>query len=300
MATPYDHILIAGPTASGKSALALLLADATGFAIVNADALQVYDAWSVLSARPGAEDVRRHPHHLYGYVPPTCRYSVGAWLRALEPLLAEPLIIVGGTGLYLSALTRGLAEIPEVPPQIRAEGDAMRGDADVLRAYVAAHDPVLWRRIDRDNPARLQRAFEVHRATGRPLSTWQAETPPPLLPPDRALSLRLDADPAWLAERIETRFDQMIAAGALEEVRASMEWWDVTLPASRALGAPELMAYLSHEISLEEAISQAKTATRQFAKRQRTWFRSNMSTWRGLKAETLSNPNTLKDILSNA
>lgn len=270
-------VLIAGPTASGKSGLALRLAEAAGGVIVNADALQVYGNWRVLTARPGPADLVRAPHALYGHVGPHDGYSAGHWLRDVAPLLqgaARP-IIVGGTGLYFSALTSGLAEIPPTPPDIRAEADGLSLDA--LRADL---DPRTAARIDLANRARVQRAWEVARATGRGLADWQDDTPPPLLPPEACTALVLQADKEWLTPRIARRFDAMLQAGALDEVRANLADWDPALPSMKAIGAPELVAHLRGEIPIERAREEAIIATRQYAKRQRTWFRSRMAGWR--------------------
>jgi len=275
-------VLIAGPTASGKSALALAIAETGGGVIVNADALQVYDGWRVLTARPTAEEVARARHVLYGHVPFEAEYSVGDWLRAVTPWLAggERPIIVGGTGLYFRALTEGLAEIPPTPPEIRAEAEAQAPAA--LLADLARSDPALVARMDTQNPARLRRAWEVLRATGRPLSVWQDETAPPALPLTDCLALLLDADRDWLAARIATRFDKMLALGALDEARANLPRWERAGGARKAIGAPELVAHLRGEMSLEAARQAAITASRQYAKRQRTWFRARMQGWTAL------------------
>jgi len=270
-------VLIAGPTASGKSGLALRLAEAAGGVIVNADALQVYGNWRVLTARPGSADIARAPHALYGHVGPHDSYSAGHWLREVAPLLqgsARP-IIVGGTGLYFSALTTGLAEIPATPPDIRAEADRLSLDA--LRADL---DPRTAARIDLANRARVQRAWEVGRTTGRGLADWQDDTPPPLLPPEACTALVLQSDKEWLTPRIARRFDAMLEAGALDEVRANLPDWDPALPSMKAIGAPELVAHLRGDIPIEQAREEAIIATRQYAKRQRTWFRSRMADWR--------------------
>ncbi len=298
------HILIAGPTASGKSALALHLAEKTGALIVNTDALQVYACWQILTARPPAEDLARADHALYGHVVYEAAYSVGDWLRECAALVAENrrLIFVGGTGLYFRALTQGLADIPATPPEIRAEGDAMlaaNGPAP-FRAYLAKHDPALYARMDQNNPARLQRAWEVHQATGRPLSTWQGETGPALVDETNSKKLVLTSDPNWLRERIDARFDDMVNAGAMEECRAVLPDWQPALPASRALGAREFMAVLRGEKALEDAIAEAKIATHQYAKRQRTWFRSNMCGWHQVESEKLAMKDELKRITSMA
>ena len=273
-------VLIAGPTASGKSALAMALAARDGRTIVNADALQVHGCWRVLTARPSAEDEAALPHALYGHVGRDEPWSVGHWLRAVQPLLDRPLVIVGGTGLYFMALTEGLARIPEIPPAIRAEADALRA-ADPA-AMAAALDARTAARIDLANPARVQRAWEVLRATGRGLADWQAETGAPALPRTRAEAVVLQPEVAWLNARIDVRFDAMMAGGALDEVRAELPFWDPARPAARAIGAAELREHLLGRAPLGDAVAAAKLASRQYAKRQRTWFRSRMGGWRGL------------------
>ncbi|MCM2562455.1 tRNA (adenosine(37)-N6)-dimethylallyltransferase MiaA [Lutimaribacter sp. EGI FJ00015] len=286
---PDDRpVLIAGPTASGKSALALRIAEAGGGVIVNADAIQVFACWRVLTARPGPEDLARAPHALYGHVPCDFAYSVGHWLREVADIVhqgARP-IIVGGTGLYFRALTEGLADIPATPPEIRAEADALMRDRGVP-ALLAALDPDTAARIDRQNPMRVQRAWEVQRNTGRGLASWQDDTPPPLLPLDRATPLLVEAGKEWLNARIARRFDAMLAQGALDEARALLPRWDPALPAAKAIGAPELVAHLRGELSLDEAREAATIATRQFAKRQRTWFRARMGGWTRIAAQNL-------------
>lgn len=279
---PYENIVIAGPTASGKSALAVALAERFGGAVVNADALQVYDCWRILTARPDDADLARAPHHLYGHIPADATYSVGHWLREVAevPRPEGPLIFTGGTGLYLSALTRGLAEIPPIPPTIRAEGDRLRaGGLEAFRTYLATHDPVLYQRVDRANGMRLQRAWEVHRTTGTALSDWQRNQPKALIPNDTTLHVVLFFDPSVLAERIALRFRRMVQAGVLDEVAAQRSGWDPTLPSSRALGAAPLLEHLEGRLTLQEAEEQAVVSSRQYAKRQRTWFRSNMPDW---------------------
>ena len=273
-------VLIAGPTASGKSGLALKLAERQGGVIVNADALQVYACWRVLTARPSAADEALVPHRLYGHVGRDQDYSVGHWLREVAQVLASDArpIIVGGTGLYFTALTAGLAAIPAIPAQVRAEGDARRRAGDVA-GMLAALDPATRAAIDPQNPARVQRAWEVLRATGRGLADWQAATGPALLPLARAQALVLAPDPAWLGARIDARFDAMMAAGALDEVRAQLPHWNPAQPSARAIGARELVAYLRGEIGRDQAVALARIASRQYAKRQRTWFRSRMAGW---------------------
>ena len=279
-AVPADKpVLIAGPTASGKSALALEIAAAQGGVIVNADASQVYACWRIISARPSAEEEAQAQHLLYGHLEATAPYSTGHWLREVQALISGPerLIIVGGTGLYFTALTQGLAEIPQTPPDIRASGDQMS-----LAALLEGIDPDTAAQIDRQNRARVQRAWEVQQATGRGLAAWQADTAPALLPLSECHPIVFDVEKDWLNERIARRFDLMIEAGALEEVRAIQESYDPTLPAHRAIGVPELMAYLKGTMTLEQAKERAVIATRQFAKRQRTWMRSKMADWHHL------------------
>lgn len=271
-------MLIAGPTASGKSALAMELAARDGRLVVNADALQVYANWRILTARPSPADEAALPHALYGHVGRDEAYSVGHWLREVAPLLARPVVIVGGTGLNFTALTRGLAVIPEILPAVRAEADA-RMAAEGRAALLAELDPETASRIDPLNGARVQRAWEVWRSTGQGLAAWQDQTPPPLLDRTQAEAVVLVPETGWLNDRIARRFAGMLAQGALEEARANLEGWEAKRPSSRAIGGPELISHLRGELSLEAATDAAILASRQYAKRQRTWFRSNMADW---------------------
>ncbi len=278
---PSDRpVLIAGPTGSGKSAIALELAQRQGGVIVNADALQVFANWQVLTARPTDAETAIAPHALYGHVAGDVAYSVGAWLRDVTPLLAGPRrpIITGGTGLYFTALTEGLAEIPETPADVRAEADA-RLAAEGPEPLLAELDPATAARIDRLNPVRIQRAWEVQRSTGRGLAAWQDETPAPLLALGDCYPLLIDANKEWLVQRLERRFDGMLADGAIEEVRRNLPGWTPAAPSSKAIGAADLVAHLRGEITLGEARRRAIIATRQYAKRQRSWFRARMKAW---------------------
>ncbi len=280
-------VLIAGPTASGKSALALEIAARQGGVIVNADALQVYENWRVLSARPSKEDEAEAPHALYGHIGKTSAYSSGHWLREVSEVLksaARP-IIVGGTGLYFSALTQGLAEIPATPEDIRNTANA-RVKAEGFEALRNELDEETLRRIDVLNPMRVQRAWEVLQATGRPLWQWQDNTPPPLLDITDAAPFVFDVDKEWLNARISRRFSLMLEGGALDEAQSNLADWDPTLPSSKAIGAPELIAYLQGALTLEEAAEKSTIATRQYAKRQRTWFKSRMKDWVKIEAST--------------
>lgn len=276
-------VLIAGPTASGKSELALRIAEAQGGVIINADALQVFDGWQILTARPGVDDLARASHELYGHVPFEASYSAGHWLRDIRPLLAgsERPIVVGGTGLNFSALTQGLAEIPATPPEVRAEADTI-----ALDVLIADLDPQSAAGLDLRNRARVQRAWEVLRTTGRGIAAWQAETPAPDLPLASADALVLLPDKGWLEDRIRRRFDLMLETGALDEVRANLPRWDPALPAARAIGAPELVAHLQGRSTLAAAREAGIVATRQYAKRQRTWFRGRMADWHKIDPST--------------
>ncbi|MCF7700201.1 tRNA (adenosine(37)-N6)-dimethylallyltransferase MiaA [Loktanella sp. M215] len=278
--SPDTPVLIAGPTASGKSALAVAIARTQGGIIINADALQVFDGWRLLTARPSDADLAQAPHALYGHVPLKGDYSVGHWLRDVAPLLdgARP-IIVGGTGLYFTALTEGLVEIPPTPPAVR-----LRADALPLPALLAQIDAATRARIDTANRMRVQRAWEVLETTGRSLSDWQDATPPPLLPLQSTLPLLIEAPRDWLTPRIERRFDQMLDAGVLDEAAAIRPQWDPADRSARAIGAAELIAHLNGDIPLTQARTAAIIATRQYAKRQRTWFSARMKAWHRLNA----------------
>ncbi len=274
-------VLIAGPTASGKSALALLIAERFGGVIVNADASQVYDCWRIISARPSPEDEARAPHRLYGHVAYDQTYSTGHWLREVTPMLSQrprP-IIVGGTGLYFTALTEGMADIPATPPEIRERADKLP-----LQELIAGLDGLTLQRIDTQNRARVQRAWEVQNATGRSLSDWQADTPAPILDIQNTVPIVFDARKDWLLDRINRRFDLMLDQGAIEEVEAMRDRYDPSFSSCKAIGVPELMGYLDGRMTLDEAREKATIATRQFAKRQRTWFRARMKFWHHLDA----------------
>jgi len=267
--TPPDRpILIAGPTASGKSGLALRLAEQQGGAIINADAMQVYGNWRILTARPDDDDLARADHHLYGHAAGDVAYSVGQWLADLKPILAasERPIIVGGTGLYFTALTEGLADIPPTPPDIRGAADDMLA-RDGLGAMLADLDPDTLARIDQKNPVRVQRAWEVQATTGRGLAALQDATPPPLLPLADAHTILLTADKDWLNKRIAARFDAMLGNGVLEEARSNLKTWS-----------------LNGSVSLMQVRDSVTIATRQYAKRQRSWFRARMAGWNHVAA----------------
>ncbi|WP_299692527.1 tRNA (adenosine(37)-N6)-dimethylallyltransferase MiaA [uncultured Tateyamaria sp.] len=281
---PDLPVLIAGPTASGKSALALALAEAQGGVIVNADASQVYDCWRVITARPSVAEEARAPHALYGHLPYDAPYSTGHWVRDVKPLLTGPRpIIVGGTGLYFSALVEGLADIPATPPEVRAAADGLS-----LETMIADLTSETAARLDLANRARVQRAWEVARATGRSLADWQDNTPPPILRPGTYQGIVLDSPKTWLEPRIAHRFDSMLRGGALEEARAMADRFDPALPACRAIGVAEAIALLRGDIDHAQAVKAATITTRQYAKRQRTWFRARFAAWQWIASASLS------------
>lgn len=277
-------VLIAGPTAAGKSALALQIAETSGGVIVNADALQVFDGWRILTARPDDHDLGLAEHLLYGHVPFNRVYSVGHWLRDVAQILdksPDRPIIVGGTGLYFKALTEGLANIPATPPEIRARADQLLADQG-LDALIIGLDPATLARIDRQNPVRVQRAWEVQQSTGRSLAAWQDMTPPPLLPLEQCTPIVLNAERDWLNARIDRRFDLMLKGGALQEARTMEPHWNPAHLSAKAIGAPQLIAHIRGEISLEQAREATRIASHRYAKRQRTWFRARMTGWHPL------------------
>ncbi len=279
-------ILIAGPTASGKSALALALAERLGGCVINADALQVYDGWRILTARPSEADEARAPHRLYGHIPVTASHSVGAWLRDARDALGECAergwrpIIVGGTGLCFRVLTEGLAEIPPPCPRVRTEAAALLAELGrtEFAARLRARDPATMASLDAANPARLLRAWETLETTGQGLAAWHARTPAPLLPLDRCAAFSLLPDRAALYARCDARFAAMLRAGALDEARA-VAARGPSPAALKALGARELIAHIAGEMSLEDAAQRARIATRNYAKRQMTWLRNQMISW---------------------
>jgi len=285
---PKRSVFIAGPTASGKSGLAIKVAQHIDGEIVNADALQVYAKWRVLTARPSDADLGLAPHHLYGHVGEEQDYSVGAWIKEITELtdkVEKPLVIVGGTGLYYSALLNGLSEIPPIPSDIRRAGNEHKEQdgAHWFLRQLNQCDPETLAKLDQNNPARLQRAWEVLVATGHGLSYWHARPTHPLYSLEKTTAILLNTQVKNLIHRIDSRFDDMMNSGALEECEAAkMAGFKPNLPANRAIGAREIIAALDGEITMQEAITKAKIQTHQFAKRQRTWFRSKMKDWRQL------------------
>lgn len=291
-----NAVLIAGPTASGKSALALKIAQETGGAIVNADSMQVYAVLRLLTARPDDADLAAAPHLLYGHVDPREDYSTGRWAREVEALRRDGaagrrrLIFVGGTGLYFRALTDGLSAMPDVPPAIRRhwrEALAELGP-QALHRMLAERDREAAAAIRATDGQRIVRALEVEEASGKPISWWQGRRGTPIVDAASATRLVLVPDRQELASRIDMRFDQMVARGALDEARAlAALGLDPAMPAMKAIGVRELLAADRGEIDPAVAVELAKTATRRYAKRQSTWFRTQVdSGWQRISAAT--------------
>jgi len=284
-----DAILIAGPTASGKSQRAMALAQAHGGIIVNADSMQVYRQLRVLSARPSTADEAAVLHRLYGHVEAATRYSVGQWLADAAEALADARaagrvpVFVGGTGLYFKALTEGLASIPPIPPEIRADVlAAAEGEpAEALHARLSARDPETAAATRPSDRARILRGLEVIAATGRPLAEWRrGPGSAPLLAADRTIRIVMDPPRPLLHQRIAERAEHMVAAGGPEEARAlGRLGLSPDLPAMKAIGVRQFLDHDAGNLSLDEAIAAVKTETRRYAKRQVTWFRHQAADW---------------------
>jgi tRNA dimethylallyltransferase len=281
-------VLIAGPTASGKSALALAVAENLGGTIVNADSMQVYRDLRIITARPSPEEEARAPHRLYGHIDPGEIYSTGRWLddvaAATAAITAEGRvpIVVGGTGLYFKALTSGLAAVPPIPADIRADvrGRLESDGVSALYAELIERDPITAARLMPLDRTRIARALEVVLATGRSLSDWHKQGMPPLLDPARVAKVFVTCERKGLVARIESRFAAMLEAGALDEVRAlAARDLNPLLPAMKAHGVPWLIRHLKGDISLDEAAAGSIMDTRRYAKRQLTWLRGQMKDW---------------------
>ncbi|MCK1549368.1 tRNA (adenosine(37)-N6)-dimethylallyltransferase MiaA [Bradyrhizobium sp. 177] len=285
-------VLIAGPTASGKSALALELALAAGGVVINADSMQVYRDLRIITARPTLGDEAQVPHRLYGHVDAAVNFSAGAWVgdaaKALEAAKAEGRlpIFIGGTGLYFKALTAGLSVVPPIPLEVREDVRARleRNGVEALHDELAASDPRAAERLNRRDRTRIARALEVVEATGRSLLDWHHEGQPPLLPKDSFRAVFLAPERDELYARIDARFDAMLGAGALEEaVRLAARNLDPLLPAMKAHGVPALIRHLRGELSLEQAATIGRADTRHYAKRQFTWFRHQLPEFEWVK-----------------
>jgi len=283
-------LLIAGPTASGKTAMAIARSQADNSLIINSDSMQVYDVLNIISARPNAQELAAAPHRMYGHVDPSQRYSTGAWLRDVQDIIDgegwsyQNLIFVGGTGLYFDALINGFAEIPDVPKEVIQQVEEMIQplDADGRAKLLADKDPEMARRLQAPDPQRVARAISVMEATNKSLAHWQDEPNAPSVISDFQIEkIVLNPERDILRERIAHRFELMMEQGAIEEVeQIRVLDLDTTLPSMRAIGVPEVGAYLDGQLSLEEATEKSIIATHQYAKRQRTWFRNRMKDWR--------------------
>ena len=287
-------MLIAGPTASGKSALALQLARKTGGVVINADSMQVYRDLRVLTARPSAEEEAIVPHRLYGHVDAAVNFSAGAWVADVARVLAEAraqsrlAIFVGGSGLYFKALTRGLSAVPPIPSEIREAVRARmeRDGVEALHVELSRRDPISAERLKPRDRTRIARALEVVESTGRSLTDWHREGLPPLLPERTFRALYLAPEREVLYARIDARFETMLANGALEEVaQLAARELDPLLPAMKAHGVPALIRHLRGEITREEASVIGRADTRHYAKRQFTWFRHQLPEFEWVKLE---------------
>jgi tRNA dimethylallyltransferase len=285
-------VLIAGPTASGKSALALEFAQKSGGVVINTDSMQVYRDLRILTARPTPAEEARVPHRLYGHVDAAVNFSAGAWVTDTAKMLAEARaqnlqpIFVGGTGLYFKALTRGLSAVPPIPAEVRESVRARleRDGVEALHAELAKRDPASAERLKPRDRTRIARALEVVEATGRTLPDWHREGLPPLLPPGEFSALFLAPERDQLYARIDARFDAMLEAGAIEEVAAlAARKLDPLLPAMKAHGVPALIRHLRGELTREGAAEIASADSRHYAKRQFTWFRHQLPEFEWVK-----------------
>ncbi|WP_190306356.1 tRNA (adenosine(37)-N6)-dimethylallyltransferase MiaA [Rhizobium phaseoli] len=281
-----NAILITGPTASGKSALAVELAKRYGGAVVNADSMQVYDTLRVLTARPSEEEMQGVPHHLYGHVPAGAAYSTGAWLRDVSALLpalkaaGQLPVFVGGTGLYFKALTGGLSDMPGIPDELREElrTRLVAEGPEGLHAELEAIDPAMSASLNRQDGQRIVRALEVIKATGRSIAEFQRRSGPVLIDAEAARKIVVLPDRAVLHARINGRFEKMLQQGAEDEVRALLALGlPAEAPVMKAIGVSQIAAMLKGEMTREEVLEKGAAATRQYAKRQMTWFRNQMN-----------------------
>ena len=274
-------ILIAGQTASGKSHLAIQIAEEQGGTIINADAIQVYSNWKILTARPSIADEKQISHKLYGHVNGAINYSVGTWIEEIKETLSSSSrpIIVGGTGLYFSALTNGFIDIPQISKAIRIQAQNIITEKG-FKSRVGEIDEETANKLELNNPMRVQRAWEVLKSTGRGLSSWHNETPKPTLDLNKCKAILVDGEVSCINSRISKRFDEMVEQGLFQEAEKNLANWNDRHPSSKAIGAKELIAFLRNEISIDQLRDNIVTSTRQYAKRQRTWFRSKMKSWK--------------------
>ncbi|TAZ84498.1 tRNA (adenosine(37)-N6)-dimethylallyltransferase MiaA [Rhizobium ruizarguesonis] len=281
-----NAILITGPTASGKSALAVELAKRHDGAVINADSMQVYDTLRVLTARPSEEEMQGVPHHLYGHVPAGAAYSTGAWLRDVSALLpalraaGRLPVFVGGTGLYFKALTGGLSDMPAIPEALREtlRTRLLEEGLDGLYGELAAADPAMAASLNRQDGQRIVRALEVVKATGRSIADFQGQSGPVIIDADEARKIVVLPDRAVLHQRINGRFEKMLQQGAEDEVRALLALdLPAEAPVMKAIGVSQITAMVRGEMTREEVLEKGAAATRQYAKRQMTWFRNQMN-----------------------
>ncbi|KPH08986.1 tRNA (adenosine(37)-N6)-dimethylallyltransferase MiaA [Rhizobium acidisoli] len=280
-----NAILITGPTASGKSALALELARRHAGVVINADSMQVYDTLRVLTARPSEEEMQGVPHHLYGHVPAGAAYSTGSWLRNVSALLpalraaGRLPVFVGGTGLYFKALTGGLSDMPDIPEALREElrGRLLEEGPDRLHAELAEVDPAMAAGLNRQDGQRIVRALEVVKATGRSIADFQGQSGPVVIDAAQARKIVVLPERAVLHARINGRFEKMLREGAEDEVRALLALGlPAEAPVMKAIGVSQIAAMLNGEMTRDEVLEKGAAATRQYAKRQMTWFRNQM------------------------
>jgi len=288
-----NAILITGPTASGKSALAVELAKRHDGVVVNADSMQVYDTLRVLTARPSEEEMQGVPHHLYGHVPAGAAYSTGGWLRDVSALLptlraaGRLPVFVGGTGLYFKALTGGLSDMPEIPEALRKalRSRLLEEGTDGLYAELAVADPAMAASLNRQDGQRIVRALEVMKATGRSIADFQGQSGPVIIDADEARKVVVLPDRAVLHQRINGRFEKMLQQGAEDEVRALLALdLPAEAPVMKAIGVSQITAMVRGEMTRDEVLEKGAAATRQYAKRQMTWFRNQMDeSWERLQ-----------------
>ncbi|WP_045838023.1 tRNA (adenosine(37)-N6)-dimethylallyltransferase MiaA [Hyphomicrobium sp. 99] len=303
--TDLRPILIAGPTASGKSALAMAIAERAGGEIINADSMQVYRELRILTARPSPDDEARVPHALYGFVPASEAYSAGRFVRDAAAAIAKAQsegrrpVIVGGTGLYFKALLEGLSPIPDINPDVRAywRGEGERRGAGALHGELASRDPVMAARLAPTDLQRIVRALEVIESTGRSLAEWQSLRGEPVIAEAETVRLVVSGDRAELHARADARFERMMREGALDEVRAlSLLQLDADLPAMRAIGVRPLLRLAQGQATAEEALEAGKAETRQYIKRQETWLKRHMIAW--MPVETKEKESYWRDIFA--
>ena len=295
----FEAVVISGSTGSGKNKIANILGKKTPIMIINADAIQVYKKWKILSGRPSDLDQRKVIHKLYGHYNGN-HYSVGKWLKEVILCIDEAKkqnllpVFVGGTGLYINLLFQGISNIPNIPKKIRNKGkEILNFDPLFFYNYLKKKDPDILSNMDSNNHRRLQRAWEVMETTGVSLQEFQKDRETPILNPLKTKKMVLSVEKNLLNKLIDLRFDKMIASGAIYECQKVLNEgvWDHTLPSSKIIGAKELILYLQNLKSLKEAILEAKIKTHQYAKRQRTWFRKNMKDWQSIEITSINKIN---------